>query len=45
MKLIQVNYLSHILVGRLITNVLRKDKQKIVWYNFLMKAFNKKFIS
>ena len=45
MKLIQVNYLSHILVGRLITNVLRKDKQKIVWYNLLMKAFNKKFIS
>ena len=39
---IQVNYLSHILVGRLITNILRKDKQKIIWYNLIIRKLSVK---
>ena len=34
--------ITHILVGRLITNVLRKDKQKIIWYNLIIRKLSVK---
>ena len=35
--------ITHLGGLRLIANVLRKDKQKIMWYNIIIKAVNNKF--